>query len=296
MDGTITLTSPAATCGDTITASTSNYNDTTNTSDLVENLLGESGTTSKTSMQKLPATLRLQIWNLLLPGPRIVQLSFKKYKKGDPRLIDSDSEGDTNRLGSRTPVPIGLHICAESRAETLKTYHLQFGCSLYQPNVYFNFDLDTLCFGTTRFSRHNPEHRSQWFRDYAYGSSGSYFRQLGDGYHELEFFWQHLATAEVVESLRSIAYYDGWNMRFEIPAFLAPFSRLTHLTRLTCYYSRTTFKRWDCKQSDVSLCWLAGRADAEIKRNFDHFQDENPAWNYPSFAFVFALEEEEAEG
>lgn len=40
-----------------------------------------------------------------------------------------------------------LQVCHESREDALKYYILSFSTTVYPPTVYFNYQIDTLCFG-----------------------------------------------------------------------------------------------------------------------------------------------------
>jgi hypothetical protein len=86
----------------------------------------------------LPFELRLKIWKFTFPGPRNVgiQIRFKDFGFG----------GWMSRKRTPTP-PVALQVCHESREEALKCYILSFGTSLHPPTVYYNYKIDTLCFG-----------------------------------------------------------------------------------------------------------------------------------------------------
>jgi hypothetical protein len=86
----------------------------------------------------LPIELRLKIWRFTLPGPRNVGIKI--------RFKDNGFGGWMSRP-STPPPPTALQICHESRAEALKTYILSFGTTAYPPTIYFNYEIDTLCFG-----------------------------------------------------------------------------------------------------------------------------------------------------
>lgn len=73
-----------------------------------------------------------------MPGPRNVCVT------GD--YIDSCFEGWVTRPNSAPP-PVALQICHESRQEALKYYILSFGTATHPPTIYFNYEIDTLCFG-----------------------------------------------------------------------------------------------------------------------------------------------------
>ncbi|KAL7934487.1 hypothetical protein V8C35DRAFT_29486 [Trichoderma chlorosporum] len=96
------------------------------------------------SFAKLPAELRLKIWALSRPSPRLVSIQcgsdISPISKPSPR---NSNAGCT----SPTPTPASLHICAESRAEALKTYRPSFGFFRGPGQVFFNFDVDIMYFG-----------------------------------------------------------------------------------------------------------------------------------------------------
>ena len=48
---------------------------------------------------------------------------------------------------SPDPAPVVLHICHESRVESLKTFQLSFGTQLHPPCIYLNFSTDTVRLG-----------------------------------------------------------------------------------------------------------------------------------------------------
>lgn len=86
----------------------------------------------------LPFELRLKIWKFTFPGPRNVgiQIRFKDFGFG----------GWMSRKRSPAP-PVALQVCHESREEALKCYILSFGTSTHPPTAYYNYKIDTLCFG-----------------------------------------------------------------------------------------------------------------------------------------------------
>ncbi|KXH30884.1 hypothetical protein CSIM01_01478 [Colletotrichum simmondsii] len=95
---------------------------------------------------RLPVELRLKIWNLNLPPPRVVpircgakSLSFASHAQS-PR---PSSSGCT----SYTAVPTNLHACHESRLEALKSYHLSFGMTRNPGQIFFDKAHDVLYFG-----------------------------------------------------------------------------------------------------------------------------------------------------
>jgi hypothetical protein len=83
---------------------------------------------------KLPAELRVKIWKLV-PEPRIVEVLFPM-------------DGRKNKHKFCAKIPAILHVCQESRHEGLKEYHPAFDSKWALNRVYFNFELDTLCYSS----------------------------------------------------------------------------------------------------------------------------------------------------
>jgi hypothetical protein len=82
----------------------------------------------------LPAEIRLKIWQLALPGPRVV------------RVYAYDEAHYLSLFRSPTPPPQILFVCRESREQALLSYELCFGIEhINAPStIYFNHELDTL--------------------------------------------------------------------------------------------------------------------------------------------------------
>ncbi|KAF4340935.1 hypothetical protein FBEOM_5149 [Fusarium beomiforme] len=95
-----------------------------------------SGTFHK--FNKLPAELRLKIWNYNLPPARLV-----------PMQCGSSWSGPFSWTGctSTATIPANLHACAESRTEALKYYGLGFGFARGPGQVFLDPDRDILYFG-----------------------------------------------------------------------------------------------------------------------------------------------------
>ena len=90
-----------------------------------------------TVFPNLAVELRLKIWRSSFPGPRNVGVKI--------RIKDSGFGGWIVRENTPPP-PVALHVCHESREEALKYYILSFGTTVYPPTIYFNYQIDTLCF------------------------------------------------------------------------------------------------------------------------------------------------------
>ncbi|KAM4055336.1 hypothetical protein HRG_008737 [Hirsutella rhossiliensis] len=94
----------------------------------------------------LPPELRLRIWNLNLPSCRLVPLHCDT---ASPSLYENSAPSSHCATGctSNAPVPVNLHVCAESRAEAFKSYSRAFGFARGPGHVIFNPDSDILLFG-----------------------------------------------------------------------------------------------------------------------------------------------------
>ncbi|TGO24427.1 hypothetical protein BPAE_0103g00280 [Botrytis paeoniae] len=74
---------------------------------------------------RFPLELRLKLWRLSFPGPRLVRIS----------LIEG-------HFMSNAIIPTGLRVCKESRDETLRFYKLCFAADPSNARIYFNVDCD----------------------------------------------------------------------------------------------------------------------------------------------------------
>ncbi|KAJ6444672.1 hypothetical protein O9K51_03068 [Purpureocillium lavendulum] len=95
---------------------------------------------------QLPPELRLKIWNFNLPSSRLVSI---RCGSGSPSLreVSAHPSGCTTGCTSGAPIPVNLHVCAESRAEAFKSYSRTFGFARGPGQVIFNPDSDILFFG-----------------------------------------------------------------------------------------------------------------------------------------------------
>ena len=94
---------------------------------------------------RLPTELRDMIWELAVPGPRLVEVHFNANLK-------EQCSGEDDAVTRRKPLkhrflaklPVLLHVCRDSRAIGLKYYELALGCKGYSKPVFFNFKEDIL--------------------------------------------------------------------------------------------------------------------------------------------------------
>ncbi|KAL7795746.1 hypothetical protein V8C37DRAFT_373293 [Trichoderma ceciliae] len=105
------------------------------------------------SFAKLPTELRLKIWELSLPSPRVVsiQCGSNSTSLPEPTTLASNLAVPPNNISagctSSAPVPVNLHVCAESRFEALQTYRPSFGFARGPGQVLFNPEVDIMYFG-----------------------------------------------------------------------------------------------------------------------------------------------------
>ncbi|KAL9469106.1 hypothetical protein ACSS6W_010800 [Trichoderma asperelloides] len=105
------------------------------------------------SFAKLPTELRLRIWELSLPSPRLVpiqcgsnSISLPESSHSTP-LTSSRQNSMTVGCMSSAPIPVNLHVCAESRLEALQTYRPSFGFARGPGQILFNPEIDIMYFG-----------------------------------------------------------------------------------------------------------------------------------------------------
>ena len=93
----------------------------------------------------LPTELRLKIWNLNLPGPRIVPIHYT-YTSSDS-TTPTPHDGFMVGCTSIAQIPANLHTNHESRREALRSYELSFKLQYSQAKAFFNPTIDVLYFG-----------------------------------------------------------------------------------------------------------------------------------------------------
>ncbi|QSZ31076.1 hypothetical protein DSL72_000637 [Monilinia vaccinii-corymbosi] len=88
----------------------------------------DSNVNAFTNFKNLPPELRIKIWKLALPSPRVVLLHYY---------------GRSNEY--RSPMQISLaSVCRESREIVQSLYVKTFGTETAIPKTWFNFEIDTL--------------------------------------------------------------------------------------------------------------------------------------------------------
>ena len=92
-----------------------------------------------TLFPNLPAELRLKIWDMALPSPRV--RTIQPYYNWDVPFSYETTFG----FGTCDKPPIHLQVNMEARSIALKTYCLAFDCdALCNKPKYFHFERDTL--------------------------------------------------------------------------------------------------------------------------------------------------------
>lgn len=80
------------------------------------------------------------------------EIRFKIYNEiNEPRLVEIRYDESLVTVAGPTKVPMGLHICRESRRETKRRYELCFTGRDGEAHTYFDFSCDVLYFGTFWF-------------------------------------------------------------------------------------------------------------------------------------------------
>ncbi|KAH8660946.1 hypothetical protein BGZ60DRAFT_115252 [Tricladium varicosporioides] len=79
----------------------------------------------------LPSELRLKIWSLALPEPRVVPVRYNRHQK---------------QYTSDAPPPSLLHACSESREQFLSVYEKLRLSQKYDSAVFVDFARDTIFF------------------------------------------------------------------------------------------------------------------------------------------------------
>jgi hypothetical protein len=91
-----------------------------------------------TLFPRLPSELRLQIWTLSLPGPRLVEVRHYRHTKYQNPYQNAI-------YTSLCAPPSGLQVCRESRAVVLKYYKF---CEGEEVKIWADPRIDTLYFGS----------------------------------------------------------------------------------------------------------------------------------------------------
>jgi len=113
----------------------------------------------------LPPEVRVKIWQLLLPGPRIVEIKIKKIYD---RWVDEPGKGrrqvfpkkDTRFVSNAIP-PLLLVVCYESRQEARRQYEVVFPTKRSPAQIYVNFKIDRIMFANLTYLPRNSDSKMQ---------------------------------------------------------------------------------------------------------------------------------------
>ncbi|KAI0411768.1 hypothetical protein F5X98DRAFT_367801 [Xylaria grammica] len=114
--------------------------------------------------RKLPAELRIKIWQFSMPDARTVMIKLPRTQDNVPASLDGvlpQALVGSVTWRSTTQIPALLHVDPEARHEALKHYSLSLGVDKAQPRVYIDFKRDTLFFGDAELT---PECSQFWAR------------------------------------------------------------------------------------------------------------------------------------
>jgi 2EXR family len=103
--------------------------------------LGPVAATTFHPFTKLPNELKIKVWKLLLPGPRIIEIKAVTITEGDGGW----SEITYDRCVAISKNPVLLYMCPDSRAFAKQYYELSFQDELKFP-VYMDHSRDVLLF------------------------------------------------------------------------------------------------------------------------------------------------------
>lgn len=94
--------------------------------------------------KSLPVEIRVQIWSLNIPGPRIVEVKLM------PRTKELSMGNLSSFQCTKNPQIANLAVCQESRYEALKVFSLAFPDRLSPGRLMVNFSTDTVLFNCLR--------------------------------------------------------------------------------------------------------------------------------------------------
>ena len=175
---------------------------------------------------RLPAEIRLQIWEAALPGPRVVMLvspfpskaSRLRAKLGPGPALPTRPPAPV--LRSSTPPPALLHVSREARAVALTRYRLGLGAAAEPPRTYVDLDRDVVALS-------RAELRGPCRRLWRITPDVARVRHLALpywGYDKdalLPPLWQRCAALEDVALVRSLRWQKGRLPRSAVHDYVA---------------------------------------------------------------------------
>ncbi|RDA91510.1 hypothetical protein CP533_4586 [Ophiocordyceps camponoti-saundersi (nom. inval.)] len=208
----------------------------------------------------LPPELRLKIWNMSLPPARLVPI---RCSAASPSFHEKQgpSRGDAPGFTSNAPIPVNLHVCAESRAEALKRYRRAFGFAHGPSKVIFNPDDDILLFGPRE----------------GYMAANSQFHTCMSMCDQTE-----LASVRHVAISESLFWSDGpYISRTDSSLFFEVFKQLAK--RMPCLEKMIFVPEEDQVDDQRQLADLLTR---QIQRAVTRLRQQDPDWRPPPWRIV----------
>lgn len=165
----------------------------------------------------LPIEMRLKIWKLSIPGPRILKIENSGFWNPKVHGVPFPSYLAVQIEGYSAPGM--LSACYESRQVALKVYELAFGARLYGKPVWFDFQNDSLYF-VDRLALYS--FYGGWGNDAV--KDGPCPADVVDFESKLKkvivggsIYWVHaLQTLERLSGLESLILTTGWTSSSEI--------------------------------------------------------------------------------
>ncbi|PON24785.1 hypothetical protein TGAM01_v206293 [Trichoderma gamsii] len=219
------------------------------------------------SFAKLPTELRLRIWELSLPSPRLVPIQcgsngISRPESSPTTLASLRLDFTTTGCMSSAPVPVNLHVCTESRLEALQTYRSCFGFARGPGQILFNPEIDIMYFGPCE----------------GFMAANSQFRTC-----------MMLCDQQDLASVRRLAINDAlfWigNMyssmtaaRFTLEVLREVATRMTGLEELI-------FVPWEEEHGDHEDA-IQGRMARQIQTAMQSISQQFPSWEPPPWSIV----------
>jgi hypothetical protein len=226
----------------------------------------ESFLRSFTLFPKLPAELRVAIWNLILPGSRFVEIETTVIfleEKDEASRPKQDYDVETWHARGIEKAPLGFFVCRESRAEVLKRYTPLKSTDGF-PTLLVNFKRDVICFRfwqspgvITNFLDDLSDDKLE--KDVAYllvDEDGNPDEEIGEGYSHDYWIDQDICRFQGLKEILLVPHCSTEECQNKIVGFTGSIKRR-----------------------------VAKRFQLDIERIFGDIEEKNPSWNRPKASF-----------